>query len=59
MTGRRHHGWKPSRPTPTLEQAIRAGAISPDTTAEQWAQMSPGYRRAIIRNLERNKQCRH
>lgn len=41
--------YRASEPTPTLAEAIAAGAISPDTTDTQWHQLSPGFRREIMR----------
>lgn len=39
--------------TPSLEQAIRAGAIAASTTQEQWEAMSPGMRREIVRSAKK------
>lgn len=41
--------YQSSTTTPSLEEAIRAGVIAPNTTKEQWEQMSPGMRREIMR----------
>lgn len=46
--------YKASSPTPTLADAIWAGAISPKTTLEEWRKLSPGMRREIVRAKTKN-----
>jgi hypothetical protein len=40
-------------PTPTLAEAIAAGAIGPRTTDREWHQLSPGMRREIVQSAQR------
>ena len=42
--------------TPSLEQAIAAGAIKSETTIEQWEAFSPGMRREIVRTANKHNQ---
>lgn len=51
MTHEPYWTYQPGTPTPTLEQAIAAGAISPETTEADWHKLSPGMRREIVRSL--------
>lgn len=39
--------------TPTLQDAVLRGAISSKTTESQWAKLSPGMRREIVRSRKR------
>lgn len=41
--------YTPSTETPSLEEALKAGAIAPDTNLMQWESLSPGMRREICR----------
>jgi hypothetical protein len=45
--------YQAATPTPTLEQAIAAGAIAATTTPAQWAALTPGMRREIVRTAAR------
>jgi hypothetical protein len=40
-------------PTPSLADAIAAGAIAADTTDAKWHQLTPGMRREIVRSASR------
>jgi hypothetical protein len=42
--------YQPASETPTLDQAIAAGVISTCTKQSEWDQLSPGMKRAIMRN---------
>ncbi len=42
--------YQSSTPTPSLEEAVNAGAIHPKTTQQQWEALSPGMRREIVRS---------
>lgn len=48
-----YHRANPGLETPSLQEAIRLGAIRADTTQEQWEQMSPGMRREIVRSAKK------
>ncbi len=39
--------------TPTLAEAIEAGAIAATTTDREWHQLSPGMRREICRSAKK------
>lgn len=47
--------YKASEPTPTLADAIAAGAIAADTTETQWHQLSPGFRREILGTVKKDR----
>jgi len=50
VTPKSFWSYKASSETPSLEEAIKIGAISSNTTQEQWQQLSPGMRREIVRS---------
>lgn len=54
MADENYWEYKASSPTPTLSDAIWAGAVKPDTTEQDWYKLSPGMRREIVR--VKNKQ---
>lgn len=41
--------YQSSTETPSLDEALKAGAIAPDTNLMQWESLSPGMRREICR----------
>lgn len=45
--------YQSSDQTPALAEAIAAGAISADTTDQDWHKLSPGMRREILRQASR------
>jgi len=45
--------YKAASPTPSVEEAIAAGAINATTTEAQWCKLSPGMRREVVRSHER------
>jgi len=45
--------YKAASKTPELEEAIKAKAIHPKTTEDDWAKLSPGMRREILRSAQR------
>jgi len=45
--------WRPSSPTPSLEEAVAAGAIKAGTSEEKWHSLTPGMRREIVRDARR------
>jgi hypothetical protein len=47
--------YQASSETPSLEEAIRIGAISPKTTQVEWDRLSPGFKREIVRSKNKNK----
>lgn len=49
--------YKPSTETPSLEAALRAKAIHPDTSEEDWTKLSPGMRREIVKSMSRKKRA--
>lgn len=49
----KYWSYQPGSETPSLEEAIRIGAIHPDTTTEKWQQLSPGMRREIVRSAKK------
>lgn len=49
----KYWSYQASEPTPTLEEAIAAGAIAAATTDKDWHQLSPGMRREIMRGAKR------
>jgi hypothetical protein len=51
MTGR-YTGWIPATETPTLAEAVAAGAIAAATTPEEWTKLTPGMRREIVRTAK-------
>lgn len=44
--------YQPGRPTPTVAEAIAAGAVPAATTQEAWECLSPGFRREIVRSCK-------
>jgi len=48
----RYHAWKPASPTPTHAEAVALGAFA--GTEDQWHQLSPGFRREIVRSFRKN-----
>jgi hypothetical protein len=53
MARTRHVAWKPASPTPSYAEAVELGAFA--GTEDQWHQMSPGFRREIVRSFRKNK----
>jgi predicted Fe-S protein YdhL (DUF1289 family) len=45
--------YRPATETPSLSQAIEAGAVRADTTEAQWNQMTPGMKREVVRYARR------
>lgn len=45
--------YQSSTETPSLEEAIKLGAISSNTTQKEWEQLSPGMRREICRSKKK------
>lgn len=45
--------YKAASPTPSVEEAIAAGAINATTTEAQWCKLTPGMRREVVRSHER------
>jgi hypothetical protein len=41
--------YQASTPTPTVAEAIKAGAVPGNTTQAEWEQLSPGMRRELLR----------
>jgi hypothetical protein len=41
--------------TPTLAEAIKAGAIAANTTEAEWNKLTPGMKREIVRSLRKTK----
>jgi hypothetical protein len=50
MTAKSFWTYQAATPTPSLHEAINAGAIAPSTTPEQWDALTPGMRREIVRS---------
>lgn len=48
--------YQASENTPTLAEAIAAGAIVENTTEREWHQLSPGMRREILRGAKRKER---
>lgn len=48
---RRYTSWKPCEPTPSHAEAVALGAFS--GTEDQWHQLSPGFRREIVRTFRK------
>jgi hypothetical protein len=42
--------YKTSSPTPSLEEAIRCGAIQENSTEFDWYKLTPGMRREVVRS---------
>lgn len=55
-TGEKYWTYQSSTPTPSLEEAIKLGAIAANTTEEKWHQLSPGMRREIVRSKQRKSE---
>ena len=53
MTCKRYQPWTPAEPTPTHAEAVALGAFK--GTEEQWHQMSPGFRREIVRSFRKRE----
>ena len=52
--GKTEDYWTYKAPSPpSLEEAIKAKAIHPQTTEEQWMRLSPGFKREIVRSMQR------
>lgn len=49
MADEKYWTYKGATPTPSLAEAVAAGAMSFDTTDEDWHKLSPGMRREIVR----------
>lgn len=47
----RYVPWKSCEPTPTHAEAVALGAFA--GSEQEWFQMSPGFRREIVRNFKR------
>jgi hypothetical protein len=45
--------YRASEPTPSLREAIEAGAIAANTSEREWHQLTPGMRREIVRGAKR------
>ena len=45
--------YQSSSPTPSLKDAVDAGAIHPKTTQQEWESLSPGMRREIVRSSKK------
>lgn len=44
--------YQSSTETPSLDEALKAGVIAPDTNLMQWESLSPGMRREICRKVK-------
>lgn len=53
MANESYWTYRASEATPTLQDAIAAGAIAANTTETQWHQLSPGMRREILRTVKK------
>jgi hypothetical protein len=56
MAGESYWSYQASSPTPLVEEAIAAGAVPPGTTQAKWEQLSPGFRREIVRGTLKRKE---
>lgn len=45
--------YKAASPTPTYQEALDAGAISPNMTESGWQSLTPGMRREIVRTARK------
>jgi len=57
MARKRYQPWTPSEPTPTYAEAVAAGAVK-EGQEEIWYQMSPGYRREIVRSWRKHTEAK-
>lgn len=46
--------YQASSETPSLEEAIKLGAIAAKTTQEEWDRLSSGMKREIVRSKKKN-----
>lgn len=53
MAGESYWTYQAATATPTLAEAIEAGAIRPDTTEAAWLSLTPGMRREIVRTAKK------
>lgn len=56
MANESYWTFQPASETPSLEQAIAAGAVAATTSETQWHQLSPGMRREIVRAKARQQE---
>lgn len=54
MADESYWSYKASSPTPSVDDAIWAGAIPLNTTEKDWYKLSPGMRREIVRSAKNN-----
>lgn len=46
--------YEASEETPSLEKAISLKAIAPNTTQKEWDMLTPGMKRAIVKEFKKD-----
>jgi hypothetical protein len=54
MAGETYWTYQAATSTPTLAEAIEAGAVKPDTSEAAWNSLTPGMRREIVRSARKH-----